>query len=206
MTSTEAQLKDRDYTLLIDKSGSMGEHDAPKGSRWDYCQEATLGLANKINTLDPDGITVIAFSSKFQRYENVTPAKVKQVFTENEPNGGTDMAGALKAALENYFDRKKAGTTKANGEMFLVVTDGVPDDEEAVAKVIVNATKKIDRDEEIGISFIQVGKDSHASAYLKRLDDHLTKEGAKYDIVNTLTIEEMGDKSLTDVLIAALDD
>lgn len=206
MTSTEAQLKDRDYTLIIDKSGSMGEHDTPKGSRWDYAKEATMGLANKINQLDPDGITVIPFSSSFTRYDNVTPAKVSQVFAENEPNGGTNLAGVLKAAFDDYFTRKSSGKAKTNGEMFLVITDGEPDSQEDVARVIVAATKKIDRDEELGVSFIQVGADRKATEFLKRLDDHLTKEGAKFDIVNTITIDEMGNKSLTDVLIAALDD
>lgn len=206
MSSTEAQLKDRDYTLILDKSGSMGEHDTPKGSRWDYAQEATMGLANKINTLDPDGITVYPFSSHWTRYDNVTPVKVSQIFKENEPNGGTNLAGVLKDALDNYFTRKTAGKAKTNGEIFLVVTDGTPDNEEDVARVIVAATKKIDRDEEIGISFIQVGKCREATQFLKRLDDHLTQEGAKFDIVNTITIEDMGNKSLTDVLIAALDD
>ena len=64
-------MQDRDYTLIIDKSGSMSTPDQPGGrSRWDAAQESTLALARKCEQFDPDGITVYLFSSRFKRYEN----------------------------------------------------------------------------------------------------------------------------------------
>lgn len=51
------KLKNRDYYLLIDKSGSMAEKDCPGGkSRWDYCKESTLAISKKLDEYDPDGI------------------------------------------------------------------------------------------------------------------------------------------------------
>ncbi|WP_013323831.1 vWA domain-containing protein [Gloeothece verrucosa] len=200
-------LGDRDYTLIIDKSGSMSIKDQNGGrSRWSVMQESTLALAGKCEDLDPDGITVYVFSGRFKRYDNVTANKVQQVFQENEPNGRTDLAAVLNDALQNYFQRKKAGETKTNGETILVVTDGEPDDRKAVMKTIIEATRYMDKDEELAISFIQVGNDAQATQFLKALDDGLQSAGAKFDIVDTVTIDDMEDLTLTEVLLNAIND
>lgn len=87
--------------------------------------------------------------------------------------------------------------------------------------VIVAATHRMDRDEELGVSFLQIGRDQGASAFLKRLDDDLVgprktgllqrifgggKRTARFDICDTLTFADMEDRSLTDVLLSALND
>lgn len=76
-------MPDRDYTLIIDKSGSMSTPDQPGGkSRWETVQESTLAVARKCEQLDANGITVYLFSSRFRRYDNVTSDKVTQIFQE----------------------------------------------------------------------------------------------------------------------------
>lgn len=201
-------VENRDYTLIIDKSGSMYTSDLSETdkTRWEAAQESTLALARTCEKIDPDGITVYLFSGRFRRYDNVTAEKVVQVYAENDPMGKTDLAAVLQDALDNYFDRKMAGEAKPNGETFLVITDGEPDDGKAVMRVIINAANRIDRGEEIGISLIQVGKDRKATAYLKALDDQLEQAGAKFDIVDTVTIDQMNNMSLTEVLMNALID
>lgn len=200
-------LENRDYTLIIDKSGSMATPDQKGGrTRWFAAQESTFALASKCEQFDPDGITVYVFSGKFRRYENVTSSKVNQVFQENDPSGTTDLAAVLKHATDNYFERKVAGETKPNGEIILVITDGEPDDRKAVMKVIIEASRRMERDEELGISFVQVGKDPHANRFLKVLDDELEGAGAKFDICDTITMDEMEDTSLKEVLLNAIID
>ena len=200
-------LENRDYTLIIDKSGSMATPDQKGGrTRWFAAQESTFALASKCEQFDPDGITVYVFSGKFRRYENVTSSKVNQVFQENDPSGTTDLAAVLMHATDNYFERKVAGETKPNGEIILVITDGEPDDRKAVMKVIIEASRRMERDEELGISFVQVGKDPHASRFLKVLDDELEGAGAKFDICDTITMDEMEDTSLKEVLLNAIID
>ena len=200
-------LENRDYTLIIDKSGSMTRKDIQGGrSRWQVMQESTLALASKCEEFDPDGITVYVFSGRFRRYDNVTAEKVEQVFRENEPSGRTDLAGVLQDALNDYFQRKAAGQTKANGDTILVVTDGEPDDRKAVMRIIVEASRKMDIDEELAISFIQVGTDPDATKFLKILDDELQGAGAKFDIVDTITMDDMEDFTLTEVLLNAIVD
>jgi uncharacterized protein with von Willebrand factor type A (vWA) domain len=200
-------LDSRDYTLIIDKSGSMSIKDQPGGkSRWQAMQESTLAIASKCEEFDPDGITVYTFSGKFKRYDNVTSSKVTQIFRENEPSGRTDLAGVLQDALSDYLRRKAAGETQPNGETILVVTDGEPDDRKAVMRVIVETSRQIDRDEELAISFIQVGDDADATKFLKILDDDLQSAGAKFDIVDTVTMDDMEDMTLTEVLLNAIID
>lgn len=200
-------LENRDYTLIIDKSGSMATPDQKGGrTRWVSAQESTLALASKCDQFDPDGITVYLFSGRFKRYDNVTASKVTQIFQENDPSGSTDLAGVLKHATDDYFQRKGAGETKPNGEIILVVTDGEPDDRKAVMKVIIETSRRMDVDEELGISFIQVGRDAQATRFLKVLDDDLQSAGAKFDICDTITMDDMEDVSLSEVLLNAIMD
>ncbi|MDZ7959564.1 MAG: VWA domain-containing protein [Aulosira sp. DedQUE10] len=200
-------MSDRDYTLIIDKSGSMSTPDQAGGrNRWEIAQESTLALARKCEQFDPDGITIYVFSGRFKRYEDVTSAKVAQIFQENDPAGTTNLAGVLQDALNNYFKRKAAGKTKTNGETILVITDGEPDDRKAVFEVIINATRQMERDEELAVSLIQVGSDPQATKFLKALDDQLQSVGAKFDICDTVTLDDLEEMSLADVLMNAITD
>ncbi|HCQ22051.1 MAG: vWA domain-containing protein [Aphanizomenon sp.] len=200
-------MSDRDYTLIIDKSGSMSTPDQAGGrTRWQIAQESTIALARKCEEFDPDGITVYVFSGKFKRYDDVTTAKVAQIFQENDPAGTTNLGSVLQDALNNYFQRKAAGQTKPNGETILVITDGEPDDRKAVFEIIISATRQMEKDEELGISMIQVGSDPQATKFLKALDDQLQSVGAKFDICDTITLDDLEDMSLADVLMNAITD
>lgn len=199
---TTEQLKGYDFIVLVDKSGSMSEPDCPGGkSRWAYAEENTLAIARECMKYDNNGITVGVFANKLKLYENVTDgaAQLKQIFAENQPGGSTDTAGALDHVIQEYLN-----SDKSKPIVCVIMTDGVPDDEAALVKVIVNATKKIATRDEIGLEFVQIGNDTHAHAFLDRLDNNLTKEGAKLDIVNTVTAADLGDRLISDVLIASL--
>jgi len=211
-------LDKRDYTLIIDQSGSMWTKDKDENkiqneqklqSRWELIKESTIAFASKCEQLDPGGITVYTFSDDSKRFPNVTADKVIEIFEDEEPFGNTNLAAVLQDALDNYFQRKAKGETKPNGEIILVVTDGDADDRKAVVKTIVEATNKMDIDEELGISFIQIGNDKQATDFLKILDDELQGSGgAKFDIVDTLTVEEIKQKGLKmkDILERAITD
>jgi uncharacterized protein with von Willebrand factor type A (vWA) domain len=200
-------VKNRDYTLIIDKSGSMSTPDQTGGrSRWEEAKESILALARKCEQFDPDGITVYLFSSRFRRYDNVTASKVEQIFQENDPAGSTNLTMVLTDATNNYFQRKKAGKIQTEGETILVITDGEPDDRRSVIDIIIETTRRLERDEELAISFIQVGSDSGATKFLKALDDQLQDVGAKFDICDTITMDDMSEMSLSEVLMNAIAD
>jgi hypothetical protein len=185
----------------------MQTSDQPNGkSRWETAFDSTLALAQECEKIDPDGITIYLFSARFRRYDNVTSDKVLKIYEQNEPMGRTDLSTVLQDALNNYFTRKERGQTKTNGETILVITDGEPDNRKEIMRTVVEASKKIDRDEELAISFIQIGKDKKATEFLKALDDKLQKAGAKFDIVDTITADDIKGISLTDVLFKAITD
>ncbi len=198
-------LENRDYTLIIDKSGSMSMKDMPDGrSRWETVRDSTLALAQKCEQYDPDGLTLYLFSSRFRRYDRVTSQRVLQIFQENDPVGSSDLAGALEDALSNYFDRKFEGNAKPSGETFLVITDGEPDDRKAVMRAIIEASRAVERDDELAISLLQVGTDPAITEFIKALDDRLLEIGARFDIVDTIPFEQIARMDLTEVLMNAM--
>lgn len=200
-------LQDRDYTVIIDRSGSMANNDMPGGkTRWSVARESTFAVAAKCAEFDPDGITVYLFNNRPKRFDNTTAQKVMQLFEEYEPAGGTNLAGVLEDALGSYFQRRAAGQAKPQGEIFVVVTDGEPDDQRAVMKTIIEATRGLSRADEVGITFLQVGNDAGATRFLKALDDELTRAGAQFNIVDTITLDDMEDLSIAEVLMSAIED
>lgn len=89
------------------------------------------------------------------------------------------MAGALSQALRKYDWAKE--------ETILDITNGQPDSETAVERVIIEATQRMGRDEELSISFIQIGK----MRDLKKLDSALVQAGARFYSVDTKCIHQM---------------
>ena len=198
---------ERDYALIIDRSGSMHTEDAGASkdkSRWESVKEDSISVAHKLVELNPDGLYFQFFSTAPVLFGLVSPAKVEEAFKSTEPGGSTNLHLALAAQLDDYLQRKAAGKTKPQGEAIFVVTDGQPDDRDKVAQVIVNTTKRLTSPDELNITFIQVGQDAGASAFLNFLDDDLEKKGAKYDIVDTLTMDALGSKNMTQVIIDAV--
>lgn len=201
-----ADLKNFDYGLAIDKSTSMSEREPRSGlTRWAAAKEQTLGLARKMAEFDSDGIDLYMFASSVKVTKNVTPVTVETVWNENEPNGGTNIAPVIREAGQRYLKLRAEGKAK-KGYILGIITDGQPQDQEDVKKEIIELSKKLDRDEEFGIQFLQIGDDPIATKYLKTLDDDLVSQGAKFDIVDTTTFADSENKSITDLLIGALTD
>ncbi|WP_441280638.1 VWA domain-containing protein [Tardiphaga sp. 862_B3_N1_1] len=196
-----AKLTEYDFVVVVDASGSMAEpvKAGSTRSRWDAVQESALVFARDVGKLDADGIDVVIFNgSSITSHAGVTADTIKDAFATRSPRSSTPLAQALTEALN------LAG--KSDKKDFIVVfTDGVPDDQAAAAKVIVDAANKQETDDALTILFIQVGDDAGAAAYLRKLDDSLT--GAKFDIVDAKTVEE-ADKfpSTAELIIAAIND
>lgn len=202
---TEEQLKGYDIILMLDKSGSMEEKLSNGKTRWEQAQESTIAWARQAEKYDSNGITVIPFAGTWKEYQDVTGGgdKVKQIFKENSPAGSTNTHLALEYVLNKYLTNAKT----AKPILILCVTDGAPTDEVATAKVIAAATHRMERDEQIGIQFLQIGNDPGATKFLKMLDDDLvSKYGAKFDIVDTNTFEEAEVMSFGELLIKTLED
>ena len=166
----------RDYVIIVDRSGSMG------GSNWTEAKRAVTFLAPHVVKADPDGISLYFFDHNVSSYHKVNSAKkVQEIFNKEAPCGST----ALSKVLDKAFRKRKGETT------MLIITDGSPDSATAVEARIIKETKKMKTDGELSLSFIQVGSSSTAAKWLKKLDDDLESHGAKFDIVDMLTANEL---------------
>lgn len=196
-----AKLSEYDFVVVIDKSGSMAE-ETKRGSgisRWSAVQESAMTFVRDVEKIDSDGLGLVLFSSSgIVSRDGVTSNDIAQIFRDNTPRGGTPLAEAITEAL------KLAGKS-AKKDFIVVFTDGTPDDPDAVAKVIRNQANSQETDDALTILFVQVGDDSAATAYLKGLDDNL--KGAKFDIVDAKTVQEVDKFATTaELVMAAIND
>jgi hypothetical protein len=201
MNASASAINNRDYVVVVDMSGSMTSRDCTGGkSRWESCQESTQALIEKVCTLDPDGVDFYFFNGKFTRFENITGEKVHDLFKKNSPMGSTAFEPVLSDIFAKHFAKQQRPTT------VLFITDGEATDPTETQRAIIKAANKIEADEDLAISFIQVGKDDAAHTFLKKLDDDLQKAGAKFDIVDTITMVDMEGQTLEETLLAAIND
>lgn len=194
----QAILSEYDFIVVVDTSGSMGS-PVKAGStrtRWEAMQESVGAFVRDIEKIDSDGIDVVQLGGSVKSWQGVTSTKVTDLFASLRPMGSTPLAEALTESL------KLAG--KSDKKDFVVVfTDGVPDDQAAAAKVILEAANKQTADDELTFLFVQVGDDAAATRYLQGLDDDL--RGAKFDIVDAKTLTEAEQFATTaDMIVEAI--
>jgi len=196
--SDEQKLSEFDFVVLIDTSGSMGATEPNGRTRYENVQETAQAFVRDVEKFDSDGIDVVLFGASVEVFPNVTSAKVDEVFASRSPRGSTPLAQALAEAV-------KLGKKSNKPTFTLVFTDGIPDDQNAAAKVIIDQSNSQETDEEFTFLFVQVGNDAQASAYLKKLDDDLTS--AKFDIVDAKTVDEANAfKTTAELVIHAIND
>jgi hypothetical protein len=191
---TAKQHLQRDYYLIIDRSGSMSW-----GGRWAEAEKAVKSLAPYICKFDPDGITLYFFDHEVNQFDNIqTQSQVEELFRTYKPRGSTNLALALHTAFDHHFKGQRGAST------MLVVTDGSPDSQEEVKRIVRRATHSMLADEELSVSFIQIGNDVGATKFLKLLDDDLDE--AKFDIVDTISAEAAGKISFAELVARSIYD
>jgi Mg-chelatase subunit ChlD len=198
--NANAQLSEYDFIVVADTSGSMAEA-VKVGSnvmRWDAMQESIRTLIRDVSKIDTDGISLVQLGGTCKAWENVNEADALRIFADLQPRGSTPLAQALTAAFA------LAGKSPKK-DMIVVYTDGVPDDMDAVKKVILNQANKQETDDACTVLFVQVGDDAQATKFLKDLDDNL--KGAKFDIVDAKTVAEVDAfASTAELIVAAIND
>jgi len=166
----------RDYVVVVDRSGHM------QGHLWAEATAVVAQVAGEVCKIDKDGVTLILFADRPERFANITdPANVMQKLQTTSPGGNCHLAPALQSALTDHFSVGKKETT------ILVVTAGEPADVNPTVDVLRDAANRIKHAKELSVTFIQVGDNTQATAFLQFLDKSL---GAKHDIVDTLKDED----------------
>jgi Ca-activated chloride channel family protein len=157
----------RDLTMVVDVSGSMS------GSKMG---QARAALRQTLGTLGlSDRFRLIAFSSQVREFrEGFTPATAAEIGEAERfvdaliPEGGTNIAGALDAALEGYAGRE--GGEEGRLAIVLFITDGLPSIGEQVPDRIAAAAAALRGDRRV----FTVGLGHDVNTYLL---DRLAAEG-----------------------------
>lgn len=182
----------RQYVLLIDNSGSMGSADPDGGTRWKAAENVTKQLIDAMFKYDMDHkVPVFLFGHEIVNVGEVSkPEHVMAIFKDHGPTGAsTDLASALDASLKLHLGASRNNYEVVPGTTIVVITDGAPNSQSAVLETLRRyADPKnglIKNDEELAISFIQVGDDSGAKSFLDGLDGGFMFDGRKLDICDT---------------------
>ena len=177
---TTNNLANFDFQILIDTSCSMGFNDPGKiGTRLQRANESVIGLVGELSQVDEDGLDIIFFGGDTVTHVPGVKSTVDvETAFNRRASGSTPTAEALAKAFEVAGKSDKP-------DFIIVITDGEPNNRQAVKDVLIKQANNQDTDEELTVLFIQIGDDASAASFLAELDDGL--HGAKFDIVDTMT-------------------
>ena len=185
---SKAELSEYNFLVAVDSSGSMGAV-----GRWEAAKAIALAVANFAGQVDTDGIDIVTFGATVEAYEKSNADKIGEIFAKG-PSGSTPLAEALTKANEiRKLSNKKSFT--------VVITDGAPDDEAAVIRLLTEVANSITQDNAATFLFIQIGEDEGATKFLVGLDDGL--KGTKFDIVDRKTVAEFDSLGFEKLFYAA---
>uniref|UniRef100_A0A7S4GHC7 VWFA domain-containing protein n=1 Tax=Eutreptiella gymnastica TaxID=73025 RepID=A0A7S4GHC7_9EUGL len=187
--------KKRDYVVVVDASCSMqsGVFQPPGGTRWSETHNAIRSIAAGACGADPDGLTLYFFNDQVSKFETVKREEdVDSIFQRYYPSGFTDLTAALEAAFAEHFGKHKKRPTT-----MLVIHDGEPNNPESTKQSLRNAANRMQSKKELAVSFVQVGDDPQATAFLETLDVGL---GTKWDIVDKMHARDLQGQSFSDAV------
>jgi hypothetical protein len=204
-------LENRDYTIIIARSDASRDPEHPWYEEWVEAQASLIDLAKKCQEFDSDGLTVYEACTPMWKYKKSSVSRLAEILQRQntEPNSAKpnaiNLAEPLTEAFSDYFQIETNAKGK-KGAIIVAVLDEKPENSAAVAEIIVSAANKIDKDQEIGVSFIQIGDDLKTREFLIDLDTNLQAQGAKFDIVDTKFWHEIKRSSVVQFLIGAIND
>lgn len=199
-----AALSAREIFILVDRSGSMNAPDEnPSGAkshynwtRWDSARVAAESISELAIALDADNTIDIMLwdGDKYGRlnyiYETMTDVgQINKYFTNNKPErGSTPLTEALDRV---YQDRLKSLLQKSEPFTVVILTDGAPNNRNTAKNFFKKVIKENNleapgRETLAAFSFVRMGDDDGAIAFLEDLDDNLIKQlKINVDIVDT---------------------
>ncbi|ETW81396.1 hypothetical protein HETIRDRAFT_247090, partial [Heterobasidion irregulare TC 32-1] len=125
-------------------------------------KEALAGVAQLFGQHNTDGIDLYFLNN----------TKIQDVLAGNTPTGAR-----LRDILNTYISQLEDRTVSHKPISIVVITDGAPDNKKELEDTIVSAASRLNQSHinsrELGIQFVQIGKDTGAEEYLKHLDNDL---------------------------------
>jgi hypothetical protein len=126
-------------------------------SRWDWCCQEATELARAAEQAS-SSINAGLFNSDYATYKHISPAQIPEIFAYNKPFGGTEPAFCLKEQMEDYFT-----SGRAKPLTIVMVTDGLPNQPQNLAEMLMEESQKIKYQGELTITVLlisnEVGED-----------------------------------------------
>jgi uncharacterized protein YegL len=209
--SEQAELGRHDIVLLIDKSESMGVIDCPSVgqpgmmvSRWMWCGQQAMDLAQQTAAVLPDGLTLVPFSNIPQPFAHANTFMIPQIFARMRPGGMTNASAAIELVLNQYYEHKKESHGKVRPLIIAVITDGLPTNPFAVQRDILEVAHQMKHGEDIQFAFFQVGEDPQGISFVGQFSQALAQEHAKFNIVSSRTFPQMLQTGLAKAMVDCL--
>ena len=203
----EYLLENRKFTLILVRDGNP-DRIAPPGleKAWTQAEQRLLMIAEKCHHLSPNNLDVYVASNPYYCYENVLPHKLKHILSHSYAPPEVDLYEPLQVVLNDYFQYRKKGPEYINGQIIIVAIDCEPPNRKGLIQLLLDTTRKLEHETELGILFAQVGDCLMTKTFLQALDDHLHLAGANFDIVDTQTLLHLNQDTITHFLLGALFD
>ena len=199
-----------DCILMLDCSGSMGDRIVSLGrrngrltTRWNWCKSEILRLYRSGKNYFPEGITLVPFANNFAIINEARDASIQNMFKQLTPVGGTNMTKPLAFLIDDYFRRKARNRGKVKPIVIAILSDGEGNAHQ-LRQVINRATHLMTNEREIVITFLAVDATELGRPVIDALDNNLKNAGAKYDIVDSRSFEELRRYGLLKMLVAAV--
>jgi len=171
--------------IVIDDSMSMQE-----GNLWELAREALAGIVDIANQYGSKGCDIHFMHDDDYAQNMLSRSEVVSLFNRILPDGEDTPTGAkLGQIINHYLPLIEQERSTHEPITVVVVTDGLPTDQDDLERVIVDAAHRLDRQrvkhDMFGIQFVQIGTDLAASELLHKLDDHLMSRYQIRDIVDS---------------------
>lgn len=198
LRANEKLLNGHDLVLFIDKSASMSSTFESTGmSQWDWCKTSARDLFS-VSSYFPQGITIVMFDQGFEVLKGRTAGDIEAIFQHYGPSGGTDLAKPFWEQLSEFFNHR---TEKTRPMIFAVISDFGTSGEQ-IREGVYEAARRVRTAQELTISLLEVGKGG--GRLVQTLDTDLVNVGARFDIVDATSSEDLARIGLKYALIAGL--
>ncbi len=199
----EKKLVQYDIELIIDITGSMQDKDGTGDqTKFQWCHEQVRNFAQLLGEYQKT-FTITTFNTSFDTERQCNANRVEQIYATIVPRGGTDLVDPLMSRLNDSLENRRPG----RATLIAVITDGmpnVPKDPRVVNRALVDFTQKMAKADDVVVTFLQIGDTFDGKSFCIDLDDNLVNEGAKFDIVDTKTFDDLKNEGLTSALVDAI--
>jgi hypothetical protein len=199
------KLQDVHVVILVDRSLSMGDmHAGVPGdlSKWMWTKEQVDNLFLATDRVLEGGFDIYAFNDKVEGRTGVTLWDLRQVFDRLKPAGEhKNIALPLQNVLNDYFSRRKPDSKPC---LIVVLTDGTENTGSPLQEVLIDASKKMNRQGEVIIDFLQIGESIAGEELFDDLEQNLVAKGARYNMVVYKPFSELRNRGVVYEMLSSV--